>query len=75
MYAASSSVIPTTAFALESKMESNGRDGMEKFLCGNGLVQGSIPPAPANSQFGVDGIKSAQARERDSCGCDYRFSG
>ena len=48
MYAASSSVIPTRAFALESKMESNRRAGMEKSLCGNGLFQGSIPPAPAN---------------------------
>lgn len=50
MYAASSSVIPTRAFALESKMESNGRAGMEKSLCRNGLFQSSIPPAPANSR-------------------------
>lgn len=49
MYAASSSVIPTRAFALESKMESNGRAGMEKSVCSNGLLQGSIPPAPAKS--------------------------
>jgi hypothetical protein len=49
MHAASSSVIPTRAFALESKMESNGRAGMEKSLCGNGLFQGSIPPAPARA--------------------------
>jgi hypothetical protein len=32
----------------ESKMESNGRAGMEKSLCGNGLLQASIPPAPAS---------------------------
>jgi hypothetical protein len=36
------------AGALESKMESSRRAGREKFLCGNGLLQGSIPPAPAN---------------------------
>jgi hypothetical protein len=35
------------AFASESKMESNRRAGIEKFLCGNGLLQSSIPPAPA----------------------------
>jgi hypothetical protein len=35
------------AGTLESKMESNERAGMEKSLCGNGLLQGSIPPAPA----------------------------
>jgi len=33
--------------ALESKMESSGRAGGEKSLCGNGLLQGSISPAPA----------------------------
>jgi hypothetical protein len=53
MYAASSSVIPTRAFALESKMESNGRAGMEKSLCGNGLLQGSIPPAPARQSLNL----------------------
>jgi hypothetical protein len=34
---------------MESKMESSGRAGMEKSLCGNGLLQGSIPPAPARA--------------------------
>jgi len=33
--------------ALESKMESSRRAGREKCLCGNGLLDGSIPPAPA----------------------------
>ena len=59
MYAASSSVIPTRAFASESKMESNGRAGMEKSLCGNGLLQGSIPPAPARHMVA---LLSADAR-------------
>jgi hypothetical protein len=36
--------------ALESKMESNGRARMEKSLCSNGLLQRSIPPAPAKTQ-------------------------
>ena len=31
------------AFALESKMESNGRARMEKSLCSSGLLHGSIP--------------------------------
>ena len=35
------------AGALESKMESSRRAGREKSLYGNGLLQGSIPPAPA----------------------------
>jgi hypothetical protein len=33
------------AGALESKMESSRRVGTEKSSCGNGLLQGSIPPA------------------------------
>jgi len=36
--------------ALESKMESSRRTGREKSLCRNGLLQGSIPPAPARTQ-------------------------
>jgi hypothetical protein len=35
------------AGALESKMESSRRARREKSLCVNGLLQGSIPPAPA----------------------------
>lgn len=38
-------------------MESNGRAGMEKSLCGNGLLQGSIPPAPASHSTGECGAK------------------
>ena len=33
--------------AFESKMESSRRAGREKSLCVNGLLHGSIPPAPA----------------------------
>jgi hypothetical protein len=35
--------------ALESKMESTRWVRREKSLCGNGLLQGSISPAPASS--------------------------
>lgn len=48
-------------------MESNGRAGMEKSLCGNGLLQGSIPPAPA-SQCGLSASCPARTKVCDASG-------